>query len=172
MTDTVTVNREMLRQALDALCAAMEFDAGDAESEVFDAAVELRTALEQPAVEPRPVTPYTCPKCHALWLHWPSEQTGIDTDTLNCRSAKWCDYCEKGGVEQLKRLERIPASLKAPVREPSPPPPVEVPLLTNEEMIAAVHHLFPISGSAESMIKSYGEEYREIEKAVRRKAGL
>ncbi len=62
----------------------------------------------------RPVTPYTCPKCHALWLHWPSEQTGFGEDTLNCRSVKWCDYCEKGGVEQLERLERVPAVLAAP----------------------------------------------------------
>ena len=68
--------------------------------------------------QPRPVTPYTCPKCHALWLHWPAEQTGTSEDTLNCRSAKWCDYCEKGGVEQLRRLERVPAVLTAPQPQP------------------------------------------------------
>lgn len=48
----ILVSEELLRQVLDALCAAMEFDAGDAESEVFDAATALREALEQPAVEP------------------------------------------------------------------------------------------------------------------------
>ena len=47
--DEVKVSRELLRQVLDALCAAMEFDVGDAESEVFYAAAELRNALEQPA---------------------------------------------------------------------------------------------------------------------------
>ena len=70
------------------------------------------------AVEVRPVTPYTCPKCHALWLHWPAEQTGFGRDTLNCRSADHCHYCEKAGVEQLQRLERIPAALHAP--QPTP----------------------------------------------------
>ena len=72
----------------------------------------------QQAGEVRPVTPYTCPKCHALWLHWPAEQTGFGRDTLNCRSADHCHYCEKAGVEQLQRLERIPAALHAP--QPSP----------------------------------------------------
>lgn len=56
----------------------------------------------------RPVTPYQCPKCHALWLHWPKEQTGWDTDTLNLRSEKSCDHCEPGGIERLERLERVP----------------------------------------------------------------
>ena len=68
----------------------------------------------------RPVTPYTCPKCHALWLHWPAEQTGFGRDTLNCRSTAHCHYCENGGVEQLQRLERVPAVLSAP--QPSPTP--------------------------------------------------
>ena len=72
----------------------------------------------QQAGEVRPVTPYTCPKCHALWLHWPAEQTGFGRDTLNCRSADHCHYCEKAGVEQLQRLERISAALHAP--QPSP----------------------------------------------------
>lgn len=72
----------------------------------------------QQAGEVRPVTPYTCPKCHALWLHWPAEQTGFGRDTLNCRSADHCHYCEKASVEQLQRLERIPAALHAP--QPSP----------------------------------------------------
>ena len=75
-------------------------------------------AVTQQAGEVRPVTPYTCPKCHALWLHWPAEQTGFGRDTLNCRSADHCHYCEKAGVEQLQRLERIPAALHAP--QPSP----------------------------------------------------
>ena len=81
----------------------------------------LRTQQPAPATqqaEVRPVTPYTCPKCHALWLHWPAEQTGFGRDTLNCRSADHCHYCEKAGVEQLQRLERIPAALHAP--QPSP----------------------------------------------------
>lgn len=85
---------------------------------------ELNMSAQQPAPatqqagEVRPVTPYTCPKCHALWLHWPAEQTGFGRDTLNCRSADHCHYCEKAGVEQLQRLERIPAALHAP--QPSP----------------------------------------------------
>ena len=77
---------------------------------------DTNTATQQ--AEVRPVTPYTCPKCHALWLHWPAEQTGFGRDTLNCRSADHCHYCEKAGVEQLQRLERIPAALHAP--QPSP----------------------------------------------------
>ena len=76
---------------------------------------------QQPAPSAaRPVTPYTCPKCHALWLHWPAEKTGFGRDTLNCRSADHCHYCEKAGVEQLQRLERVPAALTAP--QPSPTP--------------------------------------------------
>lgn len=81
-----------------------------------DKTLEETFAPAQPAQtgEARPVTPYTCPKCHALWLHWPAEQIGIDKDTLNCRSPDHCHYCETAGVEQLKRLERIPAALHAP----------------------------------------------------------
>lgn len=67
------------------------------------------------------MTPYTCPKCHALWLHWPAEQSGFGMDTLNCRSTTHCDYCEKGGVEQLEQLERVPAALKAPQQEAQEP---------------------------------------------------
>lgn len=80
--------------------------------------VEIEPQVELAYAPPRPVTPYTCPKCRALWLHWPSEQTGFGKDTLNCRSADHCHYCEKGGVEQLQRLERVPATLAAP--QPSP----------------------------------------------------
>lgn len=76
------------------------------------------TTQPAPKQEARPVTPYTCPKCSALWLHWPAEQSGFGRDTLNCRSTTHCDYCEKGGVEQLQRLERVPAVLAAP--QPSP----------------------------------------------------
>ena len=64
--------------------------------------------------EPRPVTPYQCPKCYALWLHWPKEQTGSDQDSLNLRSNKSCAHCEPASIEQLQRLERVPAVLKAP----------------------------------------------------------
>lgn len=78
----------------------------------------------------RPVTPYTCPKCSALWLHWPAEQSGFGMDTLNCRSTTHCDYCEKGGVEQLQRLERVPAVLAAPQREAQEPVAVVVPCYT------------------------------------------
>jgi ssDNA-binding Zn-finger/Zn-ribbon topoisomerase 1 len=79
------------------------------------------TTQPAPQQEARPVTPYTCPKCHALWLHWPAEQSGFGMDTLNCRSTTHCDYCEKGGVEQLERLERVPAALKAPQQEAQEP---------------------------------------------------
>ena len=80
-----------------------------------------KAMLEAAPEQPRPVTPYTCPKCHALWLHWPKEQTGFSKDTLNCRSSKWCDYCEKADLAQLERLERTPATLtvpEPPVQEP------------------------------------------------------
>ena len=91
-------------------------------NEGLQADIAIRAALASaPRPVPsaaRPVTPYTCPKCHALWLHWPAEQTGFGRDTLNCRSADRCHYCEKAGVEQLQRLERIPAALHAP--QPSP----------------------------------------------------
>ncbi len=83
--------------------------------------VAAPTTQPAPQQEARPVTPYTCPKCHALWLHWPAEQSGFGMDTLNCRSTTHCDYCEKGGVEQLERLERVPAALKAPQQEAQEP---------------------------------------------------
>jgi hypothetical protein len=66
---------------------------------------------------PRPVTPYQCPKCHALWLHWPKEQSGFDHDSLSVRSSNHCAYCEAAGVDQLERLERVPAKLVAPSQE-------------------------------------------------------
>lgn len=87
----------------------------------FEAATEQQApAQPAPQHQARPVTPYTCPKCSALWLHWPAEQSGFGRDTLNCRSTTHCDYCEKGGVEQLQRLERVPAVLAAPQQEASP----------------------------------------------------
>jgi len=102
--------------------AEIEHVAGD----VSKNGAELNMSAQQPApatqqAEVRPVTPYTCPKCHALWLHWPAEQSGFGMDTLNCRSTTHCDYCEKGGVEQLERLERVPAALKAPQQEAQEP---------------------------------------------------
>lgn len=110
-----------------------EWSSAYGRAEALEEVRERITALHKPAVdrawkhfevatqqagEVRPVTPYTCPKCHALWLHWPAEQTGFGLDTLNCRSADHCHYCEKASVEQLQRLERIPAALHAP--QPSP----------------------------------------------------
>lgn len=109
-----------------------EWSSAYGRAEALEEVRERITALHKPAVdrawkhfevanqqaEVRPVTPYTCPKCHALWLHWPAEQTGFGRDTLNCRSADHCHYCEKAGVEQLQRLERTPAALHAP--QPSP----------------------------------------------------
>jgi hypothetical protein len=52
---------------------------------------------------------------------------------LNCRSADHCHYCEKAGVEQLQRLERISAALHTPTfptvqaaeSVPAPPPECE-----------------------------------------------
>ncbi|SPA24558.1 hypothetical protein CBM2637_A150011 [Cupriavidus taiwanensis] len=58
----------------------------------------------------RPVTPLTCPKCHALWLFWPKEQSGFDHDSLNMRSLKSCDYCEPASADQLESLNRIAPS--------------------------------------------------------------
>lgn len=60
------------------------------------------------STEVRPVTPYECPKCRALWLHWPKEQTGQATDSLNLRSDKSCNHCEPAGVDGLQRLDRVP----------------------------------------------------------------
>lgn len=87
----------------------------------FARAVLARWGQPAPQHQARPVTPYTCPKCSALWLHWPAEQSGFGRDTLNCRSTTHCDYCEKGGVEQLQRLERVPAVLAAPQQEAQEP---------------------------------------------------
>jgi len=63
--------------------------------------------MTQPA--PRPVTPLTCPKCHALWLLWPREQLGFrdGNDALNCRSPRWCSYCEAACAEQLQTLGQL-----------------------------------------------------------------
>ena len=109
---------------------AMAFPKAFALHKVGIADTAVREALAAPATqqagEVRPVTPYTCPKCHALWLHWPAEQTGFGRDTLNCRSADHCHYCEKAGVEQLQRLERIPAALHAPQPSPTAPAPAEI----------------------------------------------
>lgn len=109
---------EQVIETLEGVCYAHGYQGGTPVAAV----VALRAALEQPQTQP--VTPYACPKCQALWLHWPSGQTGDDKDHLNCKSSKWCDYCEKAGLDQLERLERVPAALTAP--------PAEVPLLAEE----------------------------------------
>lgn len=96
--------------------AEIEHVAGDVSKNGRESNMAQAPAV--PAV--RPVTPYQCPKCYALWLHWPKEQSGFEMDTLNCRSADHCHYCEKGGVEQLQRLERVPATLAAPQPEAVP----------------------------------------------------
>jgi hypothetical protein len=115
---------------------AVDFNRLHAENERLAALVEA----QQPALSAaRPVTPYTCPKCHALWLHWPAEQTGFGRDTLNCRSADHCHYCEKSGVEQLQRLERVPAALTAP--QPSPTPQADsqpAPSAASKAVLAAI----------------------------------
>jgi hypothetical protein len=96
----------------------------------------------------RPVTPYTCPKCHALWLHWPAEQTGFGRDTLNCRSADHCHYCEKAGVEQLQRLERVPAVLSAPQPSPTPQADSQPVPVTQEDVDSAREKVLWCLGSA------------------------
>lgn len=55
----------------------------------------------------RCVKPLSCPKCHALWLFWPSEQSGFATDTLSVKSATHCDYCENARADQLSTLDRV-----------------------------------------------------------------
>lgn len=90
----------------------------------------IMSHIQTPAA--RPVTPLQCPKCSALWLHWPAEQTGFGKDTLNCRSEKHCDYCEKAGVEHLQRLERVPATLQAPSAALSLPAAGQEPVATDE----------------------------------------
>lgn len=61
----------------------------------------------------RPVTPLVCPQCHALWLFWPKEQSGLARDSLNLRSPAACDYCENATADQLHRMERVGAELEA-----------------------------------------------------------
>jgi len=98
---------ELLRQIVQAS------DDGDSDTHLSKHFYDrIMSHIQTPSA--RPVTPLQCPKCSALWLHWPAEQTGFGKDTLNCRSEKHCDYCEKAGVEQLQRLERVPATLHAP----------------------------------------------------------
>lgn len=55
----------------------------------------------------RPVMPLMCPKCNALWLFWPKEQSGFEEDTLNMRALKSCDFCEHANIDQLQSLNRI-----------------------------------------------------------------
>ena len=62
----------------------------------------------------RRVTPHECPQCHALWLFWPKEQSGFDTDTLNLRSAHSCPYCEGAGVDGLTAVGQDAPQPRAP----------------------------------------------------------
>jgi len=140
LLDKLPASKHYIRPVIEKMVAAMQaaIDKWGQPAQVVDCALEGERTVSrdgrtveasvnphrqpapatQQAGEVRPVTPYTCPKCHALWLHWPAEQTGFGRDTLNCRSADHCHYCEKAGVEQLQRLERISAALHAP--QPSP----------------------------------------------------
>lgn len=61
----------------------------------------------------RRVTPHECPQCHALWLFWPKERSGLDQDTLNLRSNGSCPYCEAAGVENLIDLNAVDAGVRA-----------------------------------------------------------
>ena len=58
----------------------------------------------------RCVKPLECPKCHALWLFWPKEQSGFATDTLSVKSATHCNYCECARADQLVPLDRVQAA--------------------------------------------------------------
>ena len=58
----------------------------------------------------RCVKPLECPKCHALWLFWPKEQSGFVTDTLSVKSATHCNYCENARADQLISLDRVQAA--------------------------------------------------------------
>jgi len=73
------------------------------------AAAPAPIALPEPQAA-RPVTPLTCPKCGALWLHWPKEQSGFEHDSLNMRGAKSCNFCEHASADQLKSLNRVAPS--------------------------------------------------------------
>lgn len=47
-----------------------------------------------------------CPACKAVWVFYPDAVTHFGQDTLGLKSAKSCNQCEMGGVEQLQALYR------------------------------------------------------------------
>jgi hypothetical protein len=49
----------------------------------------------------RPIKTLWCHTCGALWLFWPKEVTGMDTDSLNLRSEKSCSSCEPASSDEL-----------------------------------------------------------------------
>lgn len=74
-----------------------------APGEVAAAIGRLPAAIAEPV---RPVTPLRCPKCYALWLFWPHEQSGFGQDTLSLQGTKSCEYCEPAGSAELEPLNR------------------------------------------------------------------
>lgn len=187
--DNITVSRELLRQAIEALeniaitgpdddgvvwlnlpgngttgkaiirvgksgliasqCATL---AGE---QLRSAADALRTALEQPAVEP--VRPDVLEKLSYHCL----ERDDLTLD--DCLT-----YLQTNGWHKVRgRTERSMLLQLTALMAASPPPPAEVPLLTDDELDALEVRERPANGP-----KSTLNFARAIEQAVRQKAGL
>lgn len=59
--------------------------------------------LPSQATSYRQVAPLKCPKCGALWLFWPKEQSGAEMDTISVRM-RTCSFCDNARVIDLKPL--------------------------------------------------------------------
>lgn len=144
MTEHITVSRELLRQALEAIELNWKTDEGDAVKPL------LRAALEHPAVEP---------------VQTLIAKLQADPDyawSWHCSIAM--AYVDAGGDpytgnQGAARFMKMFANVDPAHELPAPPPPADVPLLTPAEIATCAR--FPNGNFA-----------RAIEKLVRQKAGL
>ena len=167
MTAHITVRRELLRQVLETLTCTGEDDDPGHRCACCDDYVDrngpvrkaLRTALEQPAVEPVAEASVLeladQLKAGAAFPAYPP---------MPLREAASVLLKQHEEIVQLREALRVSATAS---------PPADVPLLTEEEIVAAIASAKKIPADYIGWVRDQRIEYgRSIEQAVRQKAGL
>ena len=161
MTEHITVSRELLRQAFDALREIAWSNDSKWQSDRAQAMTEpLRNALEQPAVEP---------VADGWQLRYVYFQDGEPTMHKEAPQAQ-CKHCTKFFSEY--RCNASHGECDCPKCQGFCTCSQQPQLLTDEEIKDAIRHLYQDETALDMSMDITLQEFRAIEQAVHRKMGV